>query len=399
MRILFVIPYFYPAWAYGGAVTASYEIARYLTKAGHEVTVYTTDAYDGISRVSEKKNCPIDQDGIKVYYFKNLSNTLAYRYKLFLPEQITRTFAMECNNFDIIHLHEYYTTVNILIANSRHRKQNEKLYILSANGSAFPLKERGNCIRKHIFNFLFGYKILNNAAKLIAYTDIEKKQLMDMGVSAQKIAIIPTGIDVSRFKILPTGDRFREKFGIKSNEKIILFVGRLHRIKRVDLLIRAFSLLAKDFDSARLLIVGPDEEYGGALKRLCDNLNVTKKVIFTGFVTEEEKLAAYVASDVCVLPSINDVFGMSLLEACTCGKPVIATDGVGLSSVIQEWKAGLKVKGDEENLKSAMLDIISNVDKAEELGRNGKKMVNDLFSWDAIGKKFEALYHEVITDR
>jgi len=398
MRILFVIPYFYPAWAYGGPVKVSHEIAKYLVKAGHDVTVYTTDAYDGLSRVKEKTNCMVDQDGIKVYYFKNLSNRLAYRCKVFLPKGLIKTFKRECENFDIIHLHEYYTTLNILIAGSSCRKKHKIPYVLSAHGSVFPSKDRGNCIRKHIFNILFGYKILHGASGLTAYTDTEKKQYIDMGCDEKKVEIIPGGIDLSKFSILPDKSEFRNKYHMKGDEKIVLFVGRLHKIKRVDLLLKSFSLLINDINNVKLVIVGPDEGEKGLLEKLCDTLNIREKVLFLGFVTEAEKLQAYAASNLCVLPSINDVYGMSLLDACACARPVVATEGVGLASFVQDYNAGFKVKGDEKDLKNAMFRILADSAVEDKMGKNAKNMVKELFDWDIIMKKIQAFYRKIISE-
>ena len=88
MRILQVTPYFYPAWTFGGPVKAVYELSKELVKKGHDVTVYTTDVCDRVSRSDVKSNAPVQVDGIRTYYFRNISKALACNYQLFLSPSL-----------------------------------------------------------------------------------------------------------------------------------------------------------------------------------------------------------------------------------------------------------------------------------------------------------------------
>ena len=103
MRILQVSPVFYPAWKYGGSVPAVHNLSRELVKRGHDVTVYTTDALDSESRHKVKH---MEIDGVKVHYFRNLSNRLAWN-GIFLPLGMVTQVAREIKAFDIIHLQDY----------------------------------------------------------------------------------------------------------------------------------------------------------------------------------------------------------------------------------------------------------------------------------------------------
>ena len=112
-----------------------------------------------------------------------------------------------------------------------------------------------------MYDVVWGKRILEHATKIIALNKMEAEQYKTMGVDESKIEIIPNGIDVSYYGDLPERGSFREKYRIKDNEKVILFLGRIHKIKGVDLLVDAFSEVIRDIDDVKLVIVGPDHGY------------------------------------------------------------------------------------------------------------------------------------------
>src|SRR5689334_837980 len=111
MRITFVIPYFYPAWEYGGQPRSAYELARALVQRGHRITVLTTDS-GGKSRLRETGRQQVD--GIDVVYYRNLSNDLAYRYRLFWPSRMFRDVAAQIAESELVHIHELRSTTSVL---------------------------------------------------------------------------------------------------------------------------------------------------------------------------------------------------------------------------------------------------------------------------------------------
>jgi glycosyltransferase involved in cell wall biosynthesis len=114
LKILQVVPFFYPAWAYGGVPRVAYELSKELVKRGHDVTVYTTDVRDRDSRyVPEKRSVIVD--GIKVFYFKNLSNRLAYDYQQYFPIGLKSFVRRTIKDFDIIHLHAHRHLLNNIV--------------------------------------------------------------------------------------------------------------------------------------------------------------------------------------------------------------------------------------------------------------------------------------------
>src|SRR5205085_6400739 len=116
MRIVFVIPYFYDAWAYGGQPRSAYEMARALVKRGHVVEVLTTDSLG-----DQRMSIPSDGatrivDGITIRYYRNLSNTLAFRQRAFLPPGFFREVAEHVKRADVVHIHELRSPLTVSAA-------------------------------------------------------------------------------------------------------------------------------------------------------------------------------------------------------------------------------------------------------------------------------------------
>ena len=187
-----------------------------------------------------------------------------------------------------------------------------------------------------------------------------------MGVPDEKIAVIPNGIDFSEYAVLPPRGSFKRKFGIKNEEKIVLYLGRLHKIKGVDILVKAFTNVIENLDDVRLVVVGPDDGSLDGLQTLVKDMNVGNKVIFTGPLYGLEKIKAYVDSEVYVLPSRYETFPMTVLEAYACGKPVIASNVGGLKDLVINGETGLLVEpGNKEQLAKNILYLLNDKGKAE----------------------------------
>ena len=388
MRILQVYPYYYPAWNYGGVTRVVYEISKRLCEMGHDVTVYTTDALDSKSRIRVKSN-PTIINGVKTFYFKNLSNYLTYKHHIPLPLEMHLKIKNEVKRYDIVHLHGYHHMLNVIV--HYYAKKIGVPYVLQPHGSLPRIIEKQRL--KKLYDWVWGYKILKDASKVIALTKTEAEQCKMMGVDEDKIEIIPNGIDLSEYENLPGRGEFGKKY-LLNDEKIILYLGRIHKIKGPDLLARAFAELSKEIDNVKLVIAGPDDGYLTSLKKLVADLEISDKVLFTGPLYGEEKLRAYVDADVYVLPSVYETFPVVVLEACACGVPVIVTDRCGIADIVDN-KVGYMVEYNKDQLKSAMIKVLNDEGLRRRFGEEGKRLVRDQFSWDVVVAKVENIYRNV----
>lgn len=388
MRILQITPTFIPS-RFGG-VSLFYNLSRNLVKRGHKVVVFTTDIRDRYSRLADIEG-ERDIDGIKVHYFRNVSNMLATRYRLAIPRGMAEVVKREIGNFDVIHLHNVRTVQNIIV--HRYARKYHIPYVLQAHGSLPRIMSKKRL--KQVYDSLWGYRLLKDASRVIAVAGIEAEQYKSMGVDEDKIEIIPNGIEPSEFANLPEKGRFRGKHGLGDDLRIVLYLGRIHKIKGLDLLVSAFADLCRSLGKVRLVIAGPDDGYLSPLNKLSAGLGISNEVLLTGHLYGEEKLAAYVDADVFVLPSTYEIFGKVVLEACACGTPVIVTDRCGIASAV-DGQAGLVVPYDKEQLRSALLRMLGDDKMRQEFGDRGKLLVRERFNWEKGAEQLEKVYQDVV---
>lgn len=389
MNILHVVPSFAPCFSHGGVVNASYQIAKKQVENGHDVCVYTTDSCD--ERLKFKDNYDVDIDGIRVFYFKNLSNNFKNKLTIDTPVSLIGHLKKTVSDFDIIHIHEHRHS--LAIATHRYAKKNSIPYVLQAHGSVLPFFQKEKL--KEVFDKLWGFDILHDASRAFALTEVEKEQYLKMGVSKDRIDIVPLGIDINEYNHLPDEGKFKSKHGIGSEERVILFLGRIHEIKGLDLLVKSFARISED--DVKLAIVGGDYGFKEELENLIETLDLTDKVIFPGVLTGENKIEALVDCDIFIMPSRYESFTTSGLEAMACFKPLILTK----NNHIQTWvkdNTGLVCEFDEENLSDCIETLLNDKSLCERFGNNGRKLIEDKYDWDKVSKQIESIYYDCINN-
>ena len=400
MKILHVAHFFYPCLSAGGVVNASYQIASNQSK-DNDVKVISSDS------CKERLKFPngrydVEVDGIKVDYFRNLSNRFKLKTMLDTPLVAPFKIRKDIKEYDIVHIHEHRQTLAILA--SYFARKNNIPYIVQAHGSVLPFFQKEGL--KNLFDKVFGFKMLHNASCVFALTEVEKEQYLKMGVDEEKIEIVPLGINLEEYENLPSFGKFRSKFSIGENDKLILFVGRIHEIKGLDLLIDAFNDLIsqndrenvgenslEDIDSSciRLAIVGPDDGYLAKLEEKIKEYSLEENVIITGPLYNEEKQEALVDCDLFVMPSKYESFTTSGLEAMACSKPLVLTK----NNHIHDWvdgNVGLACEDDKDSLRQAIEKILFDEGMSLIFAENGKKLIKEKYNWDIINSQILEIY-------
>jgi len=381
MKILQVIPFFTPAR--GGSVIVPYNLSKYLIKRGHEVTIITTDF-----EFDKEYAKLIKKEGVKVITFHTLANIALFLYSPSMKKWLNENI----KNFDVIHIHNFRSYQNIIV--HYYAKKYGIPYVLQAHGSLPKIIEKQRL--KKLYDWVWGNKILKDASKLIAVSRVEMEQYKKMSVDDSKIVLIPNGLHVERFKNLPRYGQFREKHGIKEKH-MILFLGRVHKIKGVDFLIKSFGCLVKEVEDAVLVIAGPDDGYRKELEKLIENLDLRDSVKFVDYVDNVSE--AYQDADVLVYPAIYEIFGLVPFEAIMCGTPIIVTDDNGCGELVKKAKCGYLVKyGDVNDLKEKMKLVIENPEEGKEMVERGKKYIMENLTWDKVVGKVEEVYKDSRSD-
>jgi len=416
MKILHVVPTYYPCLEAGGVVNAVYKLSKKQVKEGNDVSVFTTDSCSKRMKMDKRYN--VDINGVKVYYFKNLSNSLKTNFLIDTPYALPLKIRKDIKKYDIVHIHEHRHS--LAIAASYWASKNNIPYILQAHGSVMPFFQKEKL--KEIFDKIWGFKILKNASKVFALTNVEKEQYLKMGVEEDKIKIVPLGIDIEEYTNLPRKNNFRKKYNINEKDKLLLFVGRIHKIKGLDLLVNSIDVLnrrycgknsnerdinekkinerdinEKNMENLKLAIVGPDNGFLNELKKLINSLNLEEKVIITGPLFNKDKIEAIVDCDIFIMPSQYESFTTSGLEAMACGKPLVLTKNNHIHTWVDN-NTGISTEYDKNDLADKIQKLLNDKKLIEKFGKNGLKEIKENYNWDSIEKKINLIYEELIAD-
>ena len=375
MKILQVIPYFTPQR--GGDVNVCYNMSKYLIEHNNEITIATTDFELDTNYVNTIPE-------ISVVNFKCIRNI-----GLFLYSPDINIWAKEnVKNFDVVHLHTFRSYQNNVIC--KYCREYDIPYILQAHGSMLPYSEKD--LLKKAYDLVWGNKILNEAAEFIALTRIEANQYNSKGILENKIRIIPNGISMLGYETqLQKGD-FKKKYGLSTGCRIILYVGRLHKSKGIELLLEAFADICTRMEDVILVIVGPNSGHKAVLEKFIGDLEIKDKVLFTGFIQDDEKKAAYMDADVFVTPKFSG-FPITILEACAYGAPVVITKKGDEIDGIRGNIGGI-VDYDFKQLSDAIYLILTDDELRDEIKEKQKELIIKNYQWNIIAKKLNNLYKE-----
>lgn len=247
-------------------------------------------------------------------------------------------------------------------------------------------------------------EIAQQADLLIASTTDEADDLVrSYKADPEHIYVVPPGIDLATFQPLDRVEA-RRKIGY-GPDRLLLFVGRLERLKGVDVAIKALALLRdRDHDDLRLIVLGEDVRDGEEsekerLKAVASSLGVRDRVDFLGSVAHHELPYFYAAADAVVMPSYSESFGLVALEAQACGRPVVASGVSGLRSVVRDEVSGYLIEGHDPALYAERIGrLLADPELAQQMGLRGR-LLAQRFSWTRTADRLEELFENVVESR
>jgi|SRR3989344_1442008 len=388
MKILHIVPTYVPAYRYGGPIKSVHYLNKWLVKKGIDVTVYTTNL-NGDKLLNVPLNRETLINGVKVHYFPITWKSWEYSFALH------QALAKNIKDFDLIHITSVFLSVSTLGA--FYARKFHKPYIISPRGSLMkePLGMKSN-IKKKIYISLFEKRNLRNANVIHFTAESEKEEYIKAGFPLKKSMVISNGLDPDELAITKNKINFREKYGIGLDKKIVLSLGRINWKKGFDTLIPVFAGILKKEPNAVLVIVGEDDGYKKTVQSLIVNYQLQGKVIFTGILVDEEKIAVYKESNVFVLLSYSENFGMAVVEAMYFGLPIVMTKAVGIASDIIRCGAGIVINKNERSCIDAILKLLNNSIIAKKNSEQGKKLVANQFMMPKIVEKFIDTYKNLL---
>jgi glycosyltransferase involved in cell wall biosynthesis len=384
MRILMVTQAYAPFVEKGALAARLPVIARHLARRKHGVTVLT-------ARYGNAEPAAAPQDeGIETVY---LPTWLSYRAVTWNP-QVGSFCRNRLDRFDVVHIYGLYDLLGPAV--SRACRRQGLPYVVEPMGMTRPIVR--NLRAKRMYHRLWGRRMMQAAQCIIVTSQQEREELVEYGISAERIVVRRNGVEPPA--VLPAPGTFRKQWGIPSRARVVLFLGRLIAKKSPDLLIEAFSRggRASDPPVPRVLVLaGPEEDrgYRESLAGQAARLGVESQVRFVGPLYGDAKWAAYRDADVFVLPSQNENFGNTVAEAVACGAPVVVTDRCGIAPWV-DGKAGLVVPYDKGSLADALSRLLDDTSLHERF-RAGCAEVARSLSWDEPVQQMETLYRELVT--
>ena len=384
MKALHIIPSL-ANWS--GPTHVVVNLAENLTRLGCQVSVYHLE-YDGVEPL-------LPQAGLietKAFSLTLPGPPARWGYSAGLARALRQTVA----RFDIVHIHSVWMYPTIAAVRACLKRAIP--YVLRPAGSFRPQALFGNRMLKGLYYWLFEKAHLDNAAALHAVSMLEANEFQQLGFCAP-VCIIPNGVASSLLGDFQSKETARSRFGLKAEEKVVLFLGRLHPIKGLDLLTASFAQVLQHLPEARLILAGPPAPtaptYAREVKRMVESQGIKEHTILTGELRGEAKWLAYRAADVFVLPSRSENFGIAVAEAMACGVPVVVSNQTPWQDV-ETHNAGCWVELKREEIAKHIIEILEQVELARKMGENGRDLVRKKYTWDRIAKRMLRVYENIV---
>jgi glycosyltransferase involved in cell wall biosynthesis len=384
VRVLHVTPYFAPAFRYGGPPRSILGLCQSLGDAGVDVEVFTTTANgpEPLPAVPDGT----EYEGVRVRYFP-----LTWPKRYWRASSLGAALARALPAADLVHVHGLWNMTGS--AAVTHARAAGKPYVLSPRGMLQPAAMRRNHTMKIAAYWAYERAHLHGAALLHATSPIEQRQLAQYGPPVVSIANGVTPVVVSADGL----ERLRARADIGVDDEVVTFLGRLHPIKRLDLLAEAFAIVLRARPRARLVIAGPDE--GGYRQRVEPLFaSIASATRWLGAVDADTAGALFAASRTLVQCSDSESFGMSVAEALTAGVPVVVTDRSPWSQA-GILGFGYSVAHDAPAVAAAVLRILEHPAEGCAMGARGKTWARETFGWQAIGRSMREAYQQVLDRR
>ena len=361
----------------GGVERHVYILAHELAKRGHDVTVLAARSPKH-SQLSEIENLSVRRVPREVSL-----------YNSYLPLSLLWHF--DPSEFDLTHAHTPVPAIADIAALKNITARTP--FILTYHNDITKSGFLGGVISS-IYNITLGKSLVKNSDIIITTTQSYADNSKLLKSSLSKVRVIPNGVDCDLFK--PGLDTIfaREKYGINPSDKLILFVGHLDHYKGCEYLVRALPLIAEKIEHVHLLVVGSGPQ-SGFLRQISAALHVEDKITFAGYVEDGYLPYIYASADVLVLPSVSSYegFGIVQLEALSSGKPVVTTTLPGVRDVDPQEIASLHVQPKNPlALSEAITTLFENPDLSKKMGRNGRELVLERYSWPKVVESIEKLY-------
>ena len=383
LRVLHVTASMSPAR--GGPTVVVRDTMRTLRRRGIAVDVATTDDDTATTRLHVPLDRFVQVDGQRIRYFPRQTSKYGFSHPLLA------WLRANVRGYDLVHTHGLFSFAPL--AGAWCARAAGVPCVMAPHGvlDTWGMKNKSRLAKSVSVRLVEG-PLLRSAAAIHFMTPLEQSRAAQLPLSVRPV-VLPAGV----VDLDAPAEEDLEPLGGPALEgrDLILYLARIHPIKCVDVLLRAFAALP-DRDPALVIAGDGDPSLVASLKQLAAELRLGERVQWLGFTEGARKRWLLSQAAVFVLPSASENFGVAAVEAMHAGLPVIVTSGCGLASFVADWEAGIVTDGSVEALRSALAHLLGDEGSRRRMGQAGRSAVRRELSLEAYGAKLEALYRSIL---
>lgn len=354
------------------------------------MTLFTTNHSKG-EKLDVPLNAAIDYEGVSTYFFNTnfvfMSNIISITMLLYTLKKI--------GNFDLVLLQSLYQASTALAGYLCRCKKIP--YILRPHGTLDPVLffRRRSWIKRIYIDLI--EKRNFESAKFIQYSSAAEEAMTPMIVSRSAPGvIISEGINIKSFEASKRDGGFQKKYPFLDGKTIILFLGRFHQKKGIEMALEAFHNTARKLSQVHFVLIGSgDPDYEKKLRKLIMDGNLISRVTFLGQVPESEKLLALSNSDIFILLSFGENFGIAVVEAMAAGLPVLISNKVAIADELKKAGAAIVTDCDVDQVSHALESLVLDADLRNQMSKIGRSVAREKYSIEVMAVNLDKTYRSL----
>jgi glycosyltransferase involved in cell wall biosynthesis len=397
MKILTICPAHLKAYKIGGPIATVESMNKGLINTDKKIKIDVLSTSYGLDDASEiiydEWESVDNMENYNVKYFNFYGyGSLTFSPRLFLEAKKI------IKNYDILILQGVWNFPFFSAAYLA--RKNNIPYVVIPHGTLY--KETWILKSKYYKYILYYFTVKNMLlyADKIQFTTVDERDnvLNFLGLNLENY-IIPNSIDTSSFSPLPEAGSFKNKYPILKNKKLLLFFGRITRKKGLDILVDALKCLKAIRNDFVLIIAGPDSEgYFSVIEKYISDNDLNENVLYVGMIDGEEKISVLCDSDLFILSSYSENFGMAVIEAMTVGLPVVISNKVGIFNEVKKEKAGIVTSLDPIEIANEINTLFLSDNRIQYYAKKGPRFVEEYYEIRKVNQELLIELENIINE-